>query len=278
MAGASGNISAPHPDSVWRLIVSGEANGATNMAVDEAILEAVVAGMVPGTLRFYFWRPPCISVGYAQPLEEMVNLDLCRREGVEWVRRPTGGRAILHTDEVTYSVALRGDDPRVRGDVVTSYRHLSQGLLAGFRTLGLEVVQARLQEQARPSQSPACFDRPSHYEITCRGRKLVGSAQARRRGAILQHGSIPLRGDVARLVHYLRMPEEERTALQAKLRQRAITLEEALGRPLPEATVVEALARGFSEALGVSLEPAELTAHEWRRAQELRLARYQADT
>lgn len=259
---------------VWRLILSGAADGATNMAVDEAILEAVAVRDAPPTLRFYTWEPPCLSLGYAQSPEREVDLARCREDGIHWVRRPTGGRAILHADEVTYSVALPRDDPRVQGDVVESYRRLSEGLLEGFRLLGLDVVQATPQTPPGREGSPACFDRPSHYEITCRGRKLVGSAQVRRRGGVLQHGAVPLRGDVARIVHYLRLSEEEREALRVALRRRAITVGEALGHDPGVERVVCALTEGFARALGVRLEPGELTAEERARAALLRVERY----
>ena len=101
--------------ATWRLIDSGYADGATNMAVDEAIMRAVAERLVPPTLRFYGWQPPCVSIGYAQSLEAEIDLERCRRDGVDWVRRPTGGRAILHTDELTYSVAAPQDDPRTAG-------------------------------------------------------------------------------------------------------------------------------------------------------------------
>lgn len=264
----------PEARESWRLLLSGAADGATNMAVDEAILEAVSAGEVPPTLRFYTWNPPCLSLGYAQSPEREVDLDRCREDGVHWVRRPTGGRAILHVDEVTYSIALPRGDPRVQGDVVESYRRLSEGLLAGFRLLGLAVVQASPQTPLGREGSPACFDRPSHYEITYRGRKLVGSAQVRRQGGVLQHGAIPLRGDVARIVRYLRLPEDQKDALRAALRARAITLSEALGRDPGEETVVEALAEGFAQALDVRLVPGDLTEGEKERAALLRTERY----
>jgi lipoyl(octanoyl) transferase len=267
---ASGDVARP----TWRLLVSGAADGATNMAVDEAIMEAVGAGEAPGTLRFYGWQPPCLSVGYAQSLADEVDLDLCRSQGIEWVRRPTGGRAILHTDELTYSLALPADDPLVHGDVVESYRHLSRGLLAGFRRLGLAAVQSELAVAPRRGESPACFDQPSHYEITCLGRKLVGSAQVRRRHAVLQHGSIPLRGDVARIVQYLKMVENQKPILREELARRAITLSEALGAPPAAVQVIAALTAGFAEALEVHLEPGQLTDKEQERAAELRLTRY----
>jgi lipoate-protein ligase A len=172
----------PFPIATWRLLVADPLahDGATNMAIDEAILSGVAAGQSPPTLRFYAWEPPCVSIGYAQSMHEVVDLHACRRDGVTWVRRPTGGRAILHIDELTYSVTAPASEQRVQGGVVESYRRLSQGLLAGFRVLGLGAVQAKVMEEKAADLSAACFDVPSHYEITAWDRKLVGSAQVRR--------------------------------------------------------------------------------------------------
>jgi lipoate-protein ligase A len=125
--------------------------------------------------------------------------------------------------------------------------------------------------------SAACFDAPSHYEITVRGKKLMGSAQVRRQDAVLQHGALPLTGDVSRLVDYLRLSDEARAALRVELRRRAITLVEALGEAAPVNRVADALARGFAEALDLRLEPGELTRREQALARQLKEAKYAAD-
>lgn len=265
--------------ATWRLLITDPPaqDGAANMAIDEAILEGVAAGRSPPTLRFYAWAPPCVSIGYAQAVREVVDLDACRRDGVTWVRRPTGGRAILHANELTYSIALPALEKRVRGGVIESYRRLSGGLLAGFRRLGLEAVQAEAMEEKPADLSVACFDAPSHYEITVGGRKLVGSAQVRRQNAVLQHGALPLTGDVARLVGYLRLSDEARAALRVELRRRAVTLEEALGKAAPASRVAEALSHGFAEALNLHLEPGTLTCQEQALARQLREEKYAAE-
>lgn len=265
-----------YPPATWRLLVDGEADGATNMAVDEAILTAVVEGSSPPTLRLYAWSPPCLSLGRNQPLAD-ADLAACRAAGVDVVRRPTGGRAILHTDELTYSVTLPQGDPRATGDVVTGYRRLSEGLLAGLHLLGAEAVQAGVRGPAA-DPTAICFQTPSDYEIMVGGRKLVGSAQWRARGGVLQHGSLPLRGDLARIVAYLPLPEAGREAQRHHLRARAVTLEEAVGHPIPFAQAAEALAQGFAQALNLALVPGRLTARERALAAELRRSRYAAST
>jgi lipoate-protein ligase A len=254
--------------ATWRLLDSGYADGATNMAIDEAILLAVADAKSPPTLRFYGWQPPCVSVGYAQSLRDEIDLAACRIKGYTWVRRPTGGRAVLHIDELTYSVIAPLGEPRVAGDILTSYRRLSTGLIAGLHLLGCEAQQAD-REAERPEgpcgpagQSAACFDVPSPYEVMADGRKLVGSAQARRRRVVLQHGTLPLAGDVARLCEVLAVPDRERTRLQAELRQRAVTLEEALGHKVSFEEAREALASGFAQALNLSLLEGDLSSDE----------------
>jgi lipoate-protein ligase A len=260
----------------WRLLNSGYADGATNMAVDEAILRAVAEHLAPPTLRFYGWQPPCVSLGYSQSLSA-IDLERCRRDGVDWVRRPTGGRAILHTDELTYSLVVPQDDPRAAGGVVESYRRLSRGLVAGLRRLGLDVVQAERQGRTpdKASLSAVCFDVPSHYEVTVNGRKLVGSAQTRRLGVVLQHGTLPLTGDVARLADYVCQPDEAaRAALRQEIYARAATLETVLGRLVGFEAAAEALAAGFASALQLDLELGQLTQREQTWAGELRAERY----
>jgi lipoate-protein ligase A len=262
----------PHyPPARWRLIVDTNARtGAENMARDEAIMEAVAAGDSPATLRFYQWAPTCLSLGRRQPLDG-VALAACHADGVDVVRRATGGWAILHTDELTYSVALRPDDPRVSGAILDTYRTLSQGLIAGLRLLGADAEMNPVIPGGAQNTSAACFEAPSAYEITISRRKLMGSAQTRPAGRILQHGSLPLHGDIARVARYLTFAsEQERHALVTHLRERATTLGDALGRQIAFGEAAQAMARGFAEALNVDLAPGEPSTNEVAAAREIR--------
>jgi lipoate-protein ligase A len=263
-----------YPEGTWRLIVdTGPHGGAWNMAVDEAIMEAVAAGRVPPTLRFYQWEPPCVSLGKRQPLSG-IALGNCRRDGVDVVRRPTGGLAILHTDELTYSLATPSEDPRAAGAIMDSYRKLSQGLIFGLRRLGVHARMQPVSHGASPNSSAACFEAPSAYEITADTHKLMGSAQTRPYGKLLQHGSLPLSGDIGRLAEYLAFDDDsEREALAAQLRHRATTLGDILGRSVSFMEAAEALARGFSRALNLQLESAALTAGELEVADQLAAAK-----
>jgi lipoate-protein ligase A len=195
---------------------------------------------------------------------------------VDVVRRPTGGRAILHTDELTYSVTLLQGDPRAAGDVVDSYRRISEGLLAGLRRLDVDAVQAVGQKSSQAGQTPVCYETPSAYEITVQGKKLVGSAQWRGRGGVLQHGTLPLCGDLTRILDYLAQCAERRESQARVLRQRVITLEGAAGRVLPYDEVAQALADGFSQALDLSLVPGTLSPSERGLAADICRDRYAA--
>ncbi len=262
-------MESDYSHATWRLILHGEAPGALNMAIDEAMLIALADGISPPTLRFYGWAPSCLSLGRNQPATD-ADLAACKATGVDLVRRPTGGRAILHTDELTYSATLPSRDPRAAGGVVESYRRLSEGLLAGLRRLGVEAVQARGQRRPASDLTAICFETPSDYEITSGGRKLVGSAQWRSRGRVLQHGTLPLHGDLSRVVSYLSMPDGERETQRRALRAGALTLEEALGRALPFTQVAQALVEGFAQALNLTLVPGDLTDYERALADDLR--------
>lgn len=239
------------------------------MAIDEAIGRAVAAGLVPPTLRFYAWEPPCVSLGRHQPLAE-IDLARCAARGYDVVRRPTGGRAILHTDELTYSVVARPDHPIMAGMVMDAYLRLSHGLVAGLRLLGIPAEEAPGTNRAGPEVSAACFEVPSAYEIVAGGRKLLGSAQSRRSNYVLQHGSLPLTGDLTRLVDCLAFPDEaQREMLRRTLAARAMTAGEAAGRPIPYAEAVAAMIAGFRDALELELVPGDLTEAERGWAAEL---------
>lgn len=275
-----------YPAATWRLLITPAADGATNMAIDEAILYALAEGRGHATLRFYEWQPPCLSLGYNQP-HSQVDEAACARLGYTWVRRPTGGRAILHCDELTYSVIVPEQEPRVAGGIVESYRRLSRGLLAGLRVLGVEAVQAQEEKVANPAQGAACFDTPSNYEITVGGRKLIGSAQVRRRGVVLQHGALPLTGDLDRIFACLRIegvpaasaaPPMGHPARPRSLCDHAVTLEQALGWAVSFEVVAAALAQGFAQALNLRLEPGELDAYELELVQQLRRSQYANDS
>jgi len=265
--------SSVYPIADWRLLKTGLADGATNMAIDEAILWAVAEGESRPTLRFYGWQPPCLSIGYSQSMQGEVDIGRCRESGIDFARRPTGGRSILHANELTYSVVAPQAEPRVAGGVIESYRRLSAGLVAGLRALAVDASQAL--SPSSPAKSAACFDAPSNYEITVGGKKLVGSAQMRKKRVVLQHGSLPLEGDIAHIFDFLKVSSEERREeLKLELRARATSLELALGYSVLFDEVARHLAAGFARALNLRLIPGQLSEHELALAEKLRREKY----
>jgi len=259
--------------SDWRIVFDPAANGAWNMAVDEVLLDGVAAGSAPPTLRFYAWSPACLSLGYFQPFS-VVNLEGCRGLGVDVVRRPTGGRAILHDRELTYSVALPASVLGRDAGILPSYRRLSLALQTGLRRLGIDVSLAPESEAPnRALHGPACFDRPSAHEILLHGRKLVGSAQVRRAGALLQHGSIVIEPRMATLIACLKPDDDPKTAA-GRLDDGVAGLAE-VGNFEP-GSIGWALAGAFAGEFDVQLEQGCLTEAEAGAAALLEQSKYRS--
>jgi lipoate-protein ligase A len=254
---------------VWRLIIDQPAHGDWNMAVDEAILEHSGRGLVPPTIRLYAWSPPCLSLGYAQPYDDVASDRLHRTDWLV-VRRPTGGRAILHADELTYSLAAPSSNPVVRGSLLESYNRIARALLRAVRSLGLNAEIKPAVGAERGSTNPVCFEAPSAHEITVNGKKLVGSAQARRREGVLQHGSLPLTGALSRITRVLHFADEEaRAAAAARLQARATTVESELRRSVTWDEAAASFVESFELELGIRLASASLSEAEIDRATRL---------
>lgn len=271
----------------WRLICSGDGTPAENMAVDEAVLTAVSVGKAPPTIRFYGWNPPTLSIGYFQQGAGEADLERVRELGYGFVRRPTGGRAVLHDRELTYSIIVPEEYPGIPKRVTEAYRVLSEGLLQGFRELGLQAEMADLgsreeREKYDAPGSAACFDSPSWYELVVEGRKAAGSAQLRHKGVVLQHGSILLELDAPLLFSLLKFRTPElRERMMEGFRRRAVAVNDIrseLGRPGVERAEAEAAFRkGFEAGLGIRLEEGQLTPYEAGLAAALAAEKYGTD-
>jgi lipoate-protein ligase A len=246
------------------------------MSVDEAILEAIARKAVPPTIRFFAWEPPCLSLGYAQPIGD-VDLEKLSYLGWDIVRRPTGGRAILHTDELTYSIIGPLNEPRLRGSVLESYQRLSLALVLALEWLGIYAsadAHPGLLKENDPI-GPICFEVPSNYEITVNGKKVIGSAQARKQGVLLQHGSLPLYGDLTRITQVLMYEDEEQRITSAeRLLNHATTAEEILGNALSWDRAAHAMTQAFEKSLNIQLIESGLTDWENARADELSRTKY----
>lgn len=267
---------APVSRLPFRLIFDSEFPGSVNMARDEAISRAISAGDSPATLRFYGWAPPAISIGQAQRLDSL-DLTACARDGVGIVRRSTGGLAILHTDELTYSVGLPKDHPIAEGDLMTSYRRIADAILLALTRLGVQAPTASRVAREDKARTGVCFEAPSDYEVVGQSpdgviRKLVGSAQWRRVDGVLQHGSLPLCGDIARITRYLLdTPTPEAVHAHAQ------TLETATGRSIAWREAAETWAGAFADQLGLDLHEGALTPAERDASNRLLSEKYADD-
>lgn len=248
----------------WRLLRDAPGSGAANMARDDALAHGTLA--VP-TLRLYSWAAPYLSLGRLQRIAD-VDLAACAARGVEVVRRPSGGRAILHQHELTYCLALPLHHPLAQGTVAESYCRIGTALFAALELLGLTATPAP-PGPLRPS-SAACFATAAAGEPLLGGRKLLGSAQTRREGALLQHGSLPLHGSAALLAALLAAKPE-------RLDQQMLALDEALGRPVVYGEAADAIIAAMSTTWNVTLTPGALSAAEEARATAL-AAHYEDST
>lgn len=260
----------------WRLLRSHPASGPWNMALDEAILDFAGRGIAPPTIRLYAWTPPCLSIGYAQSIDD-VDFERVNKLGWDIVRRPTGGRAILHTDELTYSICGMGAEKQLKGGVLESYQRLSLALLETLLSLGIDADPPREADPSNAGENPnpVCFEVPSNYEITVGGKKLIGSAQARRKSGVLQHGSLPLEGDLTRIIDILIFPDEEqRESARQRLLDHATTVEGVLGYPGNWWLAAYAFSAAFQKVLDIEFQPMQLTPAEGKRAFELYTDKY----
>ena len=258
----------------WRLLITPPARGAWNMALDEAILEHIGRGDSIPTLRLYAWEPACLSLGHAQPFAD-VDVNRLQARGWEVVRRITGGRAILHTDELTYSVIAPNDEPVIAGTVLQAYNRLAQALLLAVKNLELPVQIQEGQANDSASSNSVCFEVPSTYEITVDGKKLIGSAQARKKEGVLQHGSLPLSGNLARICEALVFESEPaRAEASRRLLARAATVESALGRAPSWETAARAFLHAFEAQLGLNIKRGQLSESESNRTDELVKEKY----
>lgn len=250
--------------------------GAFNMAVDEVLLAETISGESLPVLRLYAWEPACISLGYAQKVSD-IDMESLKANGWEIVRRITGGRAILHVDELTYSVLAPLTEPRVAGTVLESYQRLAGALLKAIRTLDIPVEMVQEIDKQHFTNGPVCFETPSAYELTVEGKKLVGSAQARRRGGFLQHGAFPLYGDLRRITWVLDgLDDAAKLDAGEKVIQRATNAEMVLGEKIDWDTAAEAFTKAFSEELDIEFVEDQLTYDELEKVTASMETKYDA--
>ncbi|MBX2990925.1 MAG: lipoate--protein ligase family protein [Bacteroidetes bacterium] len=241
----------------WRFIDTGVNTGSYNMQFDELLARSLLSGTGVPTVRLFQWKPWAISLGFNQDVEK-IDHDRCTADNIDVVRRPTGGRAVFHAEELTYSVAMFSEGR----SVLEIYNHISQALVHGLRLFGVDATLSRSQPDFRehyknPSSIP-CFTASARYEIEWHGRKLVGSAQRRFRhhetGAevVLQHGSILIGPAHRGLMKYLLLPGEPvRESLAQELREKTVELAEIRNAEISVNELAECLQQGFQREWNV---------------------------
>jgi len=256
----------------WRFINSGAQDGAFNMAADETLARFCKSG--PPILRIYSWQPFAISIGHHQKLAE-IDFGKCSSENIDVVRRPTGGRAIFHAQEVTYAVIIPKESNLYSRSTLDIYNLISSALVNGLNRLGANLVLERKEnldgEFKTYNQKFACFAASAKYEIHYRSKKLVGSAQWRLENALLQHGSILLGNEHLNLFDYLTGTTNGKLEnFKELLNEKTTCLGTILNREVNYNEVVSAMKSGFEDFLKIELQSATLTAEETELINELK--------
>ncbi|MBW2984781.1 lipoate--protein ligase family protein [Candidatus Woesearchaeota archaeon] len=246
----------------FRLIDTGYNNAAMNMAIDEALLESKLP-----VLRVYQWKPAALSLGYFQNIRD-INLKECKKRNVDIVRRITGGKTVLHDKELTYSFII--DEKSMPKSVIESYKIISKGILHALKSLGINVSMKKSVKKNK-NKSAVCFNEPSYYEIVVNGKKIVGSAQTRRKGKLLQHGSILLDVDYDKLISLFNMGNKEEII---KLSKQRITSIKKFNKKISLEKIKKYLKQGFEKNLKVKLFDDELTDNEIKLAKKLAKDKY----
>ncbi len=264
---------------VWRFLPFRQCNAFENIAVDEAVFRENHRREALPTLRFYGWQSPAVSMGYFQNTFREVDVKSCRRHGIDIVRRPTGGKAVLHDRDLTYAVVARGNDPLFPDDILGTYRVISGCIAEGLSRIG---IKAEIADEERSFQDnclkTSCFSSPSRYELLVEGRKICGSAQVRSHGVFLQHGSIlvdfdPFKTCAVMLPHH---HEEEKYIEQ--LWRSVTSIDNHVSQPVDLTMLCDVLRKGFEKALGIRLVEQDLSPEEEELGAWLLRNKYLTDT
>ena len=264
----------------WLFIDTGKAPASFNMALDEALLNWHSEGLIPPVIRFYGWEPAALSIGYFQKVEQEIDMEAVARLGLGFVRRPTGGRGVLHEHELTYSIIVSEQYPDMPETVTEAYRVLSEGLLEGFRNLGLDAYFSIPESESEKAdlkkpKSAVCFDAPSWYEMVVAGKKVAGSAQTRQKGVILQHGAILIDLDAEKLLSVFKFKDEAaKERMRKKIPEKAVAINSLLEEGVTMEQCVPAFKAGFEKALAIRLTPYQLSQRQLADVRKIEEERY----
>lgn len=252
--------------AVWRLLKLETYNAFMNMAIDEAIMKARIENHVQNTLRFYCWKPSAVSIGRFQNIEKEVQLDNCRKHGVDIVRRITGGGTVYHDveDEITYSVVANKKDLEAP-DITAVYAKIYAGLAEAVKILGLRADFNKGNVKTCPN-------------LMVKGKKISGSAQSHKKGVVLQHGTLLVDVDLQKMFTSLRVPWARTCMEVVGVAERKITsIKKELGRHVSVEEAKKALVKGFQKALNMKLVRGELTLYEKELSEKLCKEKYATD-
>jgi lipoate-protein ligase A len=251
----------------FRVLETGFHRAAFNMGLDEALLRSVAEGRSLPTLRFYGWAPPAVSIGYFQGLHEEVDTAACKAAGIDVVRRITGGGAVFHHHEVTYSIVLPLGHPLARANILDSYRLLLGGIIEGLAAMDIHAEFAPIND------------------IVAGGKKISGNAQTRKLGCILQHGTVILDVDVDQMFTVLRVSQEKaKGRLIEDIKSRVTSVKQCLPQSAPMsfeilyATTIQSLREGFAKALHLVFVNSGPTESELQLAGQLGKEKFSSQT
>lgn len=229
----------------WRFLVTDGNNAYRNMAIDRAIFVTNSKGLVPPTVRFYYWEPSAISIGYFQSLEEEVDLLMCKKHGIDYVRRITGGGSVFHENELTYSIVIPEDHREIPKNILDSYGRICGALINGLDNFGIKSVYHPIND------------------ILCNGKKISGNAQTRKHRTVLQHGTLILDVDVEKMFSLLKVSNEKMIdKLVSDVKQRVTSVNQVYGRKVSFDEIVDDMKKGFEQEFDVDLNHGELTREE----------------
>ncbi|MGJ9458969.1 lipoate--protein ligase family protein [Oceanobacillus sp. CF4.6] len=266
-------------EKVWGYLDSGFCDASINMALDESLLNWHSNGEIPPTLRFYGWKEPSLSVGHFQKVDRSIDFDALQKYGCQFVRRLTGGSAVLHDNELTYSLVISEDDPSIPKSVQDAYYILSKGVLEGYKQLGVQADYAIPKREIGKDRTAICFEKPVYYEMVVDGKKLSGNAQTRKKGVLLQHGSIPMSMDIQMLFDLFLFPSEKmRQRKRDSFVNKATTINQLRNNEHTYEMMTTAFKKGFQTGLDIELKPLQLTEDMWKEVYQLAQTKYESET
>ena len=229
----------------WRLLITKANSAAKNMAIDRAVLELSSKNKIPPTIRFYTWNPPAISIGYFQGLNEEVDLDICNKLGIDYVRRITGGGAVFHENELTYSIVIAESHPEIPKNILDSYARICGAVMKGLANIGIDSRYMPIND------------------IIANGKKISGNAQTRKLRTVLQHGTVLTDVDVDKMFSVLKVPNEKiKDKMISDVKQRVTSVKHILGKELDFDSMVSAMKKGFEEEFDIVLVQDSLNSEE----------------